>query len=46
MDEHKRMTTAAGVLVADNQNGLTAGPPGAVLNPDRLTGFCTLCTAA
>ncbi|MEK6851122.1 MAG: catalase, partial [Candidatus Thermoplasmatota archaeon] len=34
-EKRKRMTTAAGIPVADNQNSLTAGPRGPVLMADH-----------
>ena len=34
-DKRQRMTTAAGVPVADNQNSITAGPRGPVLMADH-----------
>lgn len=33
-DKRQRITTAAGVSVADNQNSITAGPRGPVLMSD------------
>ncbi len=34
MDERKKLTTAAGIPVGDNQNSLTAGPRGPLLVQD------------